>query len=149
MAKTTRRNSLALFALSPPAAWGLGDESGKAPAPRQHWMQISPRELIRQRYFPDVVLFTQDRKDVRLYQDLVKDKLVLINFMYTSCDRVCPRVTQNLVKVQHLLGARMGHDVFFCSFTLDPTHDTPEVLKDYAKMHGAGQGWSFLTGTTD
>ena len=146
MAKTTRRNSLALFALSPLAAWGLGDESGKAPAPRQHWMQISPREQIRRRYFPDILLLTQDRKEVSFYQDLVKDKLVLINFMYTSCDRVCPRVTQNLARVQHLLGPRMGRDIFFYSFTLDPTHDTPEVLKDYAKAHGVGPGWSFLTG---
>ena len=146
MAKTTRRNSLALFALSPLAAWGLGDESGNAPPPQQHWMQISPREQIRQRYFPDVVLLTQDRKEMRLYQDLVKDKLVLINFMYTSCDRVCPRVTQNLARVQRLLGGRMGNDIFFYSFTLDPTHDTPEVLKDYAKAHGVGPGWSFLTG---
>ena len=72
--------------------------------------------------------------------------LMLINFMYTSCDRVCPRVTQNLAKVQRLLGSRMGHDIFFYSFTLDPTHDTPEVLKDYAKAHGVGPGWSFLTG---
>ena len=111
-------------------------------------MQISPREQIRRRYFPDILLLTQDRKEVSFYQDLVKDKLMLINFMYTSCDRVCPRVTQNLARVQRLLGGRMGNDIFFYSFTLDPTHDTPEVLKDYAKAHGVGPGWSFLTGPT-
>src|SRR5437016_5934882 len=111
MAKITRRDSLAVLGFSSIGAWGLGNDlAPSAPAPQQHFTHITPRELIRQRYFPDVVLLTQDRKPVRLYHDLVKDKVVLMNFMYTSCDRICPRVTQNLVKVQHLLGARAGRD---------------------------------------
>ncbi len=147
MAKITRRNSLAWFGL---AAWGAGNDlPPSAPAPQQHWKQISPRDQIRQRYFPDVVLTTQENKKVRLYEDLIKDKVMLINFMYTSCDRICPLVTHNLVKVQKLLSSRAGRDVFFYSFSLDPKHDTPEVLQDYAKMHQVGPGWSFLTGNPE
>ena len=101
------------------------------------------------RYFPDVVLQTQENRKVRLYEDLVKDRVMLINFMYASCDRICPRVVHNLAKVQKLLGDRVGRDVFFYSFTLDPKHDTPKVLKQYAAQHGAGPGWSFLTGKPD
>jgi protein SCO1/2 len=147
MAKMTRRDSLNLFALAP-----LGMVSGRelpssAPAPVQHWKNTEPREVIRERYFPDVVLTTQDNRKVRLYDDLIKDKVMLINFMYSSCDRICPRVTQNLVRVQRLLADRMARNIFFYSFTLDPKHDTPAVLKDYAAMHHVGPGWSFLTGS--
>ncbi len=147
MAKMTRRDSLNLFALAP-----LGMASGRelpssAPAPVQHWKNTEPRQVIRERYFPDVVLITHDNKKVHLYDDLIKDKVMLINFMYTSCDQICPRVTQNLVRVQKLLADRMARNIFFYSFTLDPKHDTPAVLKDYAAMHRVGPGWSFLTGT--
>src|SRR5947199_3833244 len=148
MKKLTRRDSLALLAFSPLAAWASG---GNQPAPpvQRAWAEIAPREMIRQRYFPDVVLKTQENKHVQLYRDLIKDKVMLINFMYASCNGICPRVTQNLVKVQKLLGGRMGKDIFFYSFTLDPSHDTPKVLKEYAAMHRVGPGWSFLTGTAD
>jgi len=150
MKMMTRRESVALLALSPVAAWGLGsDDPASAPPAQKHWAQVTPRETARQRYFPDVALRTQDNKEVRLYTDLIKDKVMLINFMYTSCDRICPLVTENLVKVQRLLGDRVGRDVFFYSFTLDPKHDTPAVLKEYAKMHHVGPGWSFLTGTPE
>lgn len=150
MKKITRRESVALLALSPLAARGLGNElSSSAPAPRQRWTQTTPREMVRQRYFPDVALRTQENREVRLYRDLIKDRQMLINFMYTSCGQLCPLVTENLVRVQRLLGDRMGRDIFFYSFTLDPVNDTPEVLKEYAKMHRVGPGWSFLTGTAE
>jgi protein SCO1/2 len=150
MPNITRRKSLAFLASAPVAGWVLGKESQAAAlAPEHQWKQVDPREQIRQRYFPNVVLTTQDHKKVRLYDDLIKDKVVLINFMYSSCSQLCPRVTQNLVKVQKLLGDRMDRDIFIYSFTLDPKHDTPKVLKDYASMHHVGPGWSFLTGAAD
>ncbi len=150
MAKMTRRESLNLFAFSSLAGSGPGTElPPTAPAPVQHWKHIDPRQAIRERYFPDVVLTTQDNKKVHLYDDLIKDKVMLINFMYTSCDQICPRVTQNLVRVQKLLANRIARNIFFYSFTLDPKHDTPAVLKDYAAIHRVGPGWSFLTGTPE
>ena len=152
MSNISRRKSLAFLAGAPAAGWLVGkglQASTSEPAPEQHWKQIDPREMIRRRYFPNVVLTTQENKKIRMYDDLVKDKVMLINFMYTSCERLCPRVTQNLVKVQKLLGDRMGRNVFFYSFSLDPKHDTPEVLKNYAAMHRVGPGWSFLTGAPD
>ena len=150
MAKMTRRESLNLFAFFPLAGSGPETElPPTAPAPVQHWKHIDSRQAIRERYFPDVVLTTQDNKKVHLYNDLIKDKVMLINFMYTSCDRICPRVTQNLVRVQKLLADRIARNIFFYSFTLDPKHDTPAVLKDYAAMHRVGPGWSFLTGAPE
>src|SRR5262245_60055314 len=67
-------------------------------------VEVSPRERIRQRYFPNVVLQTHEGKEVRLYDDLIRDKAVTINFMYTQCaDGQCPLITANLVRVQKLL----------------------------------------------
>jgi protein SCO1/2 len=106
----------------------------------------SPRERIRRLYFPNVLLRTQDDKPVRFYDDLVKDKAVTINFFFAKCEEICPLVIANLVKVQRLLGDRVGRDIFMTSISLKPEEDTPARLKAYAEMHGAGPGWTFLTG---
>ena len=106
----------------------------------------TPREKLAERSFPNVVLTTHEGKKVRFYDDLVKDKIVLINFMYVKCEGICPGTTANLVKVQKLLGARMGKDIFMYSITLKPEEDTPETLNRYAKAYKVGPGWQFLTG---
>jgi len=108
--------------------------------------RTSSREMIRARYFPNVALTTHEGKKVRFYDDLIKDKIVTINFMYADCEGVCPGITANLVKVQRALGERVGRDIFMYSITLKPEHDSPDVLKEYAEMHRAKPGWSFLTG---
>ena len=110
---------------------------------------VSPREGIRERYFPNVPLRTHEDKTVRFYDDLIKGKVVTINFMYGHCERLCPRITSNLVQVQKLLVPRVGRDIFMYSITLKPEQDTPRALKEYARMHGAGPGWLFLTGNPD
>lgn len=97
-------------------------------------------------YFPNVPLTTQDGKTVHFYDDLVKGKIVAINLIYTTCKYACPLETARLAQVQKVLGDRMGRDVFFYSITIDPEHDTPEVLKEYAQRFHAGPGWTFLTG---
>jgi protein SCO1/2 len=97
-------------------------------------------------YFPNVTLLTQDGTPVRFYDDLLKDKQVAINVIYTSCKDECPLETARLVQLQRLMGERMGKDIFFYSISIDPVHDTPEVLKAYAEKFGVGPGWLFLTG---
>ena len=106
----------------------------------------SAREKIRRRYFPDVTLTTHEGKQVRFYEDLIKDKVVVINMMYAECEGVCPGITSNLVRVQKLFGAQMGRDIFFYSFTLKPEKDNLAALRHYVKMHKIGPGWLFLTG---
>jgi protein SCO1/2 len=98
-------------------------------------------------YFPNVPLTTQDGKTVRFYDDLLKNKVVAINFIYTSCTEVCPLETANLVHVYRELGERAGRDVVFYSISIHPKNDTPEVLKAYAAKFGAP--WLFLTGTPE
>jgi protein SCO1/2 len=97
-------------------------------------------------YFPNVTLLTQDGTPLRFYDDLLKDKQVAINVIYTSCKDECPLETARLVQLQRLLGERMGKDIFFYSISIDPLNDTPEVLKAYAAKFGVGPGWLFLTG---
>src|SRR6267142_1555813 len=97
-------------------------------------------------YFPNVTLTTQNGAPVRFYDDLVKGKIVAINLIYTTCKYAGPLETARLSQVAKLLGDRMGRDVFFYSITIDPDHDTPEVLKEYAAKYQAGPGWTFLTG---
>lgn len=120
-----------------------------APPPPKQWAQISARELIRRRYFPDVTLTTQDGKKVRLYEDLLKDKCVTMNFMYTRCQGICSPVTANLLKVQSFLHDRVGRDIFMYSFSLKPDEDSPDALKAYVKARKIGPGWTFLTGDPD
>ncbi|PYN94872.1 MAG: SCO family protein [Candidatus Rokuibacteriota bacterium] len=104
------------------------------------------RSVIQQEHLPNTRLTTHEGRSVRFYDDLVKGKVVAINFMFTSCRIACPVTTPKLVEVQKLLGERSGRDVTFLSITLDPEHDTPEVLRTYARAYGAGPGWYFLTG---
>jgi protein SCO1/2 len=97
-------------------------------------------------YFPNIPLLTQDGKTVRFYDDLIKDKVVAINFIYTHCSDSCPAETASMRQVQKALGERVGRDIFFYSISIDPEHDTPAVLKEYTERFRVGPGWTFLTG---
>ena len=125
--------------------WSLGRRATE-PQHLRKWQNIPPRELIRQRHFPNLQLITQHGKKVQFYDDLIKDRKVIINFMFTSCANACPLVTANLVRVQRILHDRIGHGIHMYSITLDPEVDTPDRLRQYAAMHGVGAGWLFLTG---
>lgn len=100
-------------------------------------------------YFPNVPLVTQDGETVRFFDDLIKDKVVTINLVYTSCPNMCSLVTARLAKVQKLLGDRVGKDIFMYSITIDPENDTPEKLRAHAEKFDVGPGWTFLTGKPD
>src|SRR2546423_1523303 len=158
MAKMTRRNLLAAAgaATAVAGATGLAGTTslfGQEPTPKskQHYdfQNISPRELIQKRHLPNVLLITQDGKRVHFYDDLVKDKRVVIQFMFARCKDICPVITHHLAEVQRMLDGRVGRDIFFYSVTLSPEEDTPKDLRAFAKEHGAGPGWTFLTGKPD
>jgi protein SCO1/2 len=96
--------------------------------------------------FSNVMLYTQHGKPVRFYDDLVKDKAVVINFMYSGCGEICPANTAELARINDLLRERMGRDITMLSVSIDPVADTPERLKSYWEAFGAKPGWLFLTG---
>lgn len=95
---------------------------------------------------PDLPVVTHEGKRVRFYSDLIHGKIVLINFMYSTCKGICPGMTTNLKDVYRALGDRVGRDVFMYSITLQPEKDTAERLRSYVKARGIGDGWYFLTG---
>lgn len=174
MAEITRRNLFGLAALPlATAGLGLAEEKhaakvitpslapsavpklmpvldpGVKPGPlASHVPALTPREEAHERYFPDVTVLTHEGKKVSFYKDLIKGKIVTINFMYTHCDEICPMVTANLVRVQKLLGDRVGKDIFMYSFSLQGV-DTPQTLAAYREKYHIKPGWTFLTGDRD
>lgn len=114
-----------------------------------HAMTGTPASTSGQgrRRIPNVPVVTHQNQTVRFYDDLIKGKHVIINFMYASCPDSCPLQTANLALVQKALAPRVGNDIFMYSITLDPLHDTPAVLKAYSERFNVGPGWSFLSGT--
>jgi protein SCO1/2 len=84
----------------------------------------------------------------RLALSDLRGKVLAVTFIYASCTDTCPLLTTKLVAVQRRLGADFGPRIGFVAITVDPEGDTPEVLRGYAKAHGANvEGWAFLTGT--
>jgi protein SCO1/2 len=146
MSKINRRKMLAGLAVAPLATVLTSRAGGVV---EQKWATRSAREKLQARYFPNFELTTHEGKKVHFYDDLIKDKIVVINFMYAKCEGVCVPVTQNLKRVQNLLGKRVGRDIFMYSITLKPEEDTPEHLKHYVQMHRIKPGWTFLTGKPD
>jgi protein SCO1 len=108
--------------------------------------RIADPVLRRKQAFSNVPLMTHEGKVVRFYDDLIKNKTVMINFMYARCGEICPGMTANLKLVQNELGDRVGKDIFMYSISLEPEHDTPETLKAYAELFHVKPGWTFLTG---
>jgi protein SCO1/2 len=96
--------------------------------------------------FPNFVLETHDGKKMRFYDDMLKNKIVVINMLYTTCTSYCSESTRNLVQVQEVLGLRLGRDVFMYSLSLQPEQDRPEILNAYAKAHDLQPGWTLMTG---
>lgn len=147
MSELSRRKMLAALAVTPLAA---GVVARTASTDNKVFKTgLSSREKLAKRYFPNFELTTHEGKKVHFYDDLIKDKIVVINFMYVKCEGVCMPVTTNLKRVQRLLGDRVGRDIFMYSITLKPQEDTPRALKRYVDMHHIKPGWTFLTGKPD
>lgn len=97
---------------------------------------------------PDLLVRDQDGIERRFYSDLIKDKVVILTFFYTSCPSFCPRMNLRLKKLQTILGDRLGKDVFFVTVTKDPETDTVPRLKDWGKRLDIKSGWTMITGDT-
>jgi protein SCO1/2 len=77
------------------------------------------------------------------------DKVVLVDFIYTSCPDICPLLSEQMSTVQGRLrdAGQLGSRVVLVSFTVDPARDSPEVLQSYAARYRAdSEAWRFLTG---
>jgi protein SCO1 len=76
----------------------------------------------------------------------LKEKIYVADFFFTRCGSICPKMSSQLTRVQDVFSKE--DEVQFASFSVDPTHDTPEMLREYAKKYDAKAGkWHFFTGT--
>ncbi len=91
-------------------------------------------------------LLDQDGRELKFVSEVIGDRIVVMDFVFTNCTNVCPILSAVLAEVQRRLGDRAGGEVRLVSLTVDPVRDTPERLKAYAAKHGAGAGWLWLTG---
>ena len=139
MNKMTRRSLLGLGALAP--AGLVAATRLPKPAPSR-----IPAGGTGARFFPNVTLTTHEGKQVRFYDDLLADRFVVVNFMYTVCEGICTGVTRNLVGAQRLMQDRVGKSIFMYSLTLKPEEDDPDTLAKYVRQNKIGPGWTFLTG---
>jgi protein SCO1/2 len=87
----------------------------------------------------------RDQTGAVVTQDALRGHVVIASFIFTRCPTVCPLMTMKMRRVQDRTAD--ARDIKLLSFSVDPTHDTPEVLAEYAKGHGADPArWRFLTG---
>jgi protein SCO1/2 len=98
---------------------------------------------------PDLPVLDQQGRQRAFYSDLIKDKVVIVNFIFTTCKAVCPLSGANFSKLQSLLGNRLGKDVFLLSVSTDPETDSPAKLKDWSAQFKAQDGWTLVTGQKD
>ena len=112
------------------------------PPPPSTATSASSRKMV----IPDVEVLDQDGNALHFYRDLIKDKTVAINFIFTNCTTICPPLAATFARVQKELGDKVGKDVHFISISVDPVTDTPERLKAWGAKFKAGAGWTFVTG---
>jgi protein SCO1 len=150
MRKTTRVDALAIAAMLVGAAL-LDDARATAAHDAHH--HAAPADVKAQAArvtLYDTQLVDSDGQVVRFKSDAVDDRIVIVDFIYTSCTTICPITSAIFGDVQERLieklGEQFGRDVKLVTLTVDPATDTPERLKDYAGNFGSPTGWLWLTG---
>ena len=145
------RRGIAVLALSfslSSVVYAHGDQQHGATTPAPIKVKTPTAEIERARnYFTDLPLVTNDGEQVKFYSDMLDDKVVLINVMYTKCEDACPLLTKHLAAAKNELGDLFGKEVFFVSISNDPNRDSPDKLTAFAKKQNAHHpGWTFVTG---
>jgi protein SCO1/2 len=142
-----RRNFLGAGLLAPAAATlGMASLLGAPSAQAATGRPLS--YAAKQGFLPNVPLVTHTGEHVNFYDDLVQDRIIVLNFFVVACSEGrCAIANANLRKVQDMLGDRMGKDVWFYSVSLQPEQDTVPILREYAEdIFDVKPGWLFLTG---
>lgn len=108
--------------------------------------EVPPTSATPNTKAPEFALLNQDGN--RFDSTTLRGKVLVLNFIFTTCTDVCPLFTANLAQLQRTLKNEHAGNVFFVSITTDPEVDSPKVLKSYAQRYGADfQNWVFLTGS--
>jgi cytochrome oxidase Cu insertion factor (SCO1/SenC/PrrC family) len=101
-------------------------------------------------YFSNVELVDQDGRSLKFYDEVLKDNIVVISFIFTNCQSACPLMTRNLTMIRDMLREDERQAINFVSISIDPLRDTPSAMKEFAQKHEADiDGWLWLTGQPD
>lgn len=101
-------------------------------------------------YFSNVELIDQNGRSLKFYDEVLKDNVVVISFIFTNCQSACPLMTRNLTMIRDMLREDERRAIQFVSISIDPLRDTPSAMKEFAQKHEADvDGWLFLTGQPD
>ena len=102
----------------------------------------------RQYEIPDIVMTDQHGAAVSLPELFATDKPVMVNFIFTTCNAICPMMSSIFQQVQKRLGDD-ADEILMVSVSIDPEQDTPTALAAYAEQFRAGPQWRFLTGSLE
>ncbi|WPN32418.1 SCO family protein [Pseudomonas sp. P5_109] len=128
------------------SSMAFAHEEHQQSAPAVAAAQPSTGTHDAQTWFTDTPLQDQNGNTLRFYSDALKDRVVLLNVIFTSCNDACPLITRKLKEVREVLGDK-ADGITFISLTSDPLRDSPAVLKAYTLKQGVdGPHWLFLTG---
>ena len=97
---------------------------------------------------PDVTLIDQDAQLVTLRELVEGEEVVMVDFIFGTCTTICPILSAGFTNLQRRMGSGPGGPVLI-SFSIDPEHDSPEIMTKYLKRYRAQPGWYFLTGDRD
>ena len=103
-------------------------------------------EAAAHEYFTDTILVNQYGEEVRFFSDVLKDQVVVINFIFTNCQGACPIITEKLKAARSALSDEVGDSIRFISISIDPARDTPAAMREFQEQHKADGNWVFLTG---
>ena len=108
--------------------------------------QQSAEERAR-KYFTDTEVIDQNGKKLRFYSDVLRNRVVLISFIFTNCEYACPMQAQKLKQTRALMVPAIRDEVWFVTLSVDPERDTPAAMKQFAEKQGLDESrWLFLTG---
>jgi protein SCO1/2 len=147
----------ALIRAAAPWIFGAGLLMVNAPVALAHSVEEVESSIgNKEKYFqaidkpaPDFTLRDADGRVIRLVD--LKEKVLVLHFVYTHCPDVCPLHARRIADIQALVNqANMKDQVRFLTITTDPTRDTPDVMREYGEVHGLDPvNWLFLTTTSE
>jgi protein SCO1/2 len=109
---------------------------------------VDGKEVIDTLYHSVQGFSMLDTDSNRVTEKITEGKIVVADFIFTTCQSICPKMSVQMMRVQHAF--KDDPRVVILSFTVDPEHDTPSVLKAYGQKHNVIPGkWYFLTGEKD
>jgi len=86
-----------------------------------------------------------NQNNAKISNETYKGKVYVLEFFFTTCPSICPKMNLSMLEIEKTFFGNPNFGIV--SITIDPTHDTPQVLKEHAKLLGVkSSSWNFLTG---